>query len=574
MIPTDLSHNRENFFSIIMYFFVMIMTETQRELLSFTESKCNLADDKSLSEGRDNQRAMKLPHQFKLRFFICFLCVLAACLSYVCRGNINIAIVSMAGQPHENVNHSVIIHSPVCPENEILLSASQVSFNSSAQSSDHDKTYDWSQSLQGFILGSFYYSYILFQMPAGIAAEKFGGRYVVSMSLFGSCIISLLTPVVTDWVALLIFVRFVMGATQAGLFPASFGILCRWMPKKERTTAFALLNVGRSIGLILPYFTSGPLISSYGWQSMFYIPGVITFFALIIFVVVVRSGPEEHSLISQYELQYIRTHSQEEDTDNDLDNNNISRNLQEDYKTQEERKVLPIPWMAICTNSSVLSVAFFQFSIFYILTILNAMLPKYLDEVLRIDISTNGMINGILNTISLFSVAITGYASEFVIQRKWLSRTSTRKAFSLVSGGLTGIFIGLIPAVGCNTSALQVIVFLTSFFSGFISGSDTPLPSEMSTNFPASLFALLNMIATSTGFIAPAVAGLILQSMQHSVWFAWSIIFYSSAGLLLLSTVIFLTFVSAERQSFDFSPEELKQHQSMNVNLSVMITSQ
>ena len=521
---------------------------------------------------------MNLPHQFKLRFLICFLCVLAACLSYVCRGNINIAIVSMVGQPHENASHSVMIHSPVCPANEILLSASQASFNSStsAQSNDHGKTYDWNQSLQGFILGSFYYSYILFQMPAGIAAEKFGGRYVVSLSLLGSCIISLLTPVVTDWAALLIFVRFVMGATQAGLFPASFGILCRWMPLKERTTAFALLNVGRSIGLILPYFTSGPLISSYGWQSMFYIPGVITFFVLIVFVVVVRSGPEEHSLISRYELQYIRTHSQEEGNDdngNDGNNNNISRGLQEDYETQEERKVLPIPWMAICTNPSVLSVAFFQFSIFYILTILNAMLPKYLDEVLRIDISTNGMINGILNTISLFSVAITGYASEFVIQRKWLSRTSTRKAFSLVSGGLTGIFIGLIPAAGCNTSVLQVIVFLTSFFSGFISGSDTPLPSEMSTNFPASLFALLNMIATSTGFIAPAVAGAILQSMPHSVWFAWSIIFYSSAGLLLLATVIFLTFVSAERQSFDFSPEELKQHQSMNVNLSVIITS-
>jgi ACS family sodium-dependent inorganic phosphate cotransporter len=413
------------------------------------------------------------------------------------------------------------------------------------------KTYEWDQSMQGLILGSFFYAYIIFQMPAGIVAEKYGGRWVIALCLFGSAVVSLITPVITDLhVGVLIFARFVMGGCQAGMFPAAFGVLCKWMPLKERSSAFALLHVGAKIGASLPLFCSGILIGNYGWPSMFYLPGILATVVFVAFTLFVRSSPEEHPFISVEELMHIK-----EDSSNDnQDNNNESNNSFPSSSAESEKKsVMPsIPWIKIITNQHVMTVAFFQFACFFILTTFFSLLPKYLNEVIHVDISTNGRINGILNSLSLITLTTTGFISEVIIQKGWLTRTQTRKSFSLLSGLATGICMFLIPSAGCNESTLQIIVYSASILSGFMNGSDTPLASEMSSNFPAALFALLNMISTSTGFIAPAFAGAILQGMQDDPVKAWSIIFYFCGSLAVVATALFLMFASAERQPFDY----------------------
>jgi len=395
-------------------------------------------------------------------------------------------------------------------------------------------------------------------MPAGIAAEKYGGKWVICLCLFGSGVVSLITPAITDLhVGVLIFARFVMGACQAGIFPACFGVLCKWMPLKERSTAFGLLQVGAKIGASVPLFLSGVLIGNYGWPSMFYMPGILAILVLVVFILFVKSSPDDHPLVSMQELLYIR--SEQESSDNNNNSNPESRrpSYSPSSSSDKDKKVMPkIPWLKIITNVHVMTVALFQFACFFILTIFYSLLPKYLNEVIHTDISTNGRINGILNAISLITLMTTGTASEIIIQKGWLSRTRTRKLFALFSGFATGICMFLIPSVGCNETGIQIIVYTASILSGFMNGSDTPLASEMSCNFPAALFALLNMIATSSGFLGPAFAGAILQSLEDDPWKAWQIIFYSCGSLNLFATAIFLAFASAERQAFDYLEEE------------------
>lgn len=56
------------------------------------------------------------------------------------------------------------------------------------------KTFDWSEEMQGLIFASYYWGYIVTQIPAGILAEKFGGKYVLSIGLLTAAIITVLTP--------------------------------------------------------------------------------------------------------------------------------------------------------------------------------------------------------------------------------------------------------------------------------------------------------------------------------------------------------------------------------------------
>lgn len=73
-------------------------------------------------------------------------------------------------------------------------------------------------------------------IPAGLLAERIGGKPVILIALVCSSLLSLLTPtaVVFGSAYGLMLIRFLLGCMQAGLFPAIATLLAAWVPKKER----------------------------------------------------------------------------------------------------------------------------------------------------------------------------------------------------------------------------------------------------------------------------------------------------------------------------------------------------
>ena len=53
----------------------------------------------------------------------------------------------------------------------------------------------WSKELQGVILGSFFWGYILTQIAGGWLAGRFGGKRVLGYSMLATAVATLLTPV-------------------------------------------------------------------------------------------------------------------------------------------------------------------------------------------------------------------------------------------------------------------------------------------------------------------------------------------------------------------------------------------
>ena len=403
-----------------------------------------------------------------------------------------------------------------------------------------DKKYHWSQSTQGYIFGGFFWSYILFQLLAGILAQKHGGYPVIVVALLASAVISGVTPFATDHVWLLIVLRVLLGCFQAGAFPASFGLICRWIPISERSVCFALLDMGSIVGSIITFYTTGYIDKTYGWPSLFFIPGVITGAVFLLVALALRSDPNECSFISARELRIIN----------------------QDVKEGEapDKKSLKTPFLEIVKNVPVLATAAFKFSHTFVGMIIGSKIPVYLDEIMNEDLENNGHVNAYINLIVGISVLTNGFLSDVIVNRGYLSRTRTRKCFSIVSGFLNAICVLSIPAAGCDVNKLHIILYVWSLLHGFSAGSDAPLPSDMTKNFPAVLYAMLNMTAMSTGFFAPTFAGLLLDHMKDQ-WIAWSIIFYFSGGMLILSTIVFLIFASAERQPFDLINESVDQYE-------------
>lgn len=96
--------------------------------------------------------------------------------------------------------------------------------------------YDWSEELQGIILGSFYIGYVLMHLPGALLAEKCGGKWVLVFGLGVTSVFTLMTPTAIHLgnAYALIFVRVVVGLCQGGMWPSVSTIMASWVPKCER----------------------------------------------------------------------------------------------------------------------------------------------------------------------------------------------------------------------------------------------------------------------------------------------------------------------------------------------------
>lgn len=78
--------------------------------------------------------------------------------------------------------------------------------------------FNWGSELQGYVLGSFFYGYIITQIPGGYLAEKFGAKYLFGFGVLCTAILTLITPVVARLsVGLLIAVRVMEGLGEVTL---------------------------------------------------------------------------------------------------------------------------------------------------------------------------------------------------------------------------------------------------------------------------------------------------------------------------------------------------------------------
>ena len=106
--------------------------------------------------------------------------------------------------------------------------------------------FHWSTEEQGLLLGSFYYGYIISQIPGGYWAEKFGAKWVYGLGVLLPGILTILTPLaayhsLTMIVALRVLEGLIAGATT----PALYALMAKWFPANEKGSLCSYVNSGK-----------------------------------------------------------------------------------------------------------------------------------------------------------------------------------------------------------------------------------------------------------------------------------------------------------------------------------------
>ena len=161
----------------------------------------------------------------------------------------------------------------------------------------------------GWIFSAFLIGYAGFQLPAGVLAARFGPRRVLAAGVVWWGVATMLTavlpPTVPHAVALLMGIRFLLGAGESVIYPAANQFVANWIPQKERGFVNGLIfaGVGAGSGLTPPLLTW--LIVAHGWRSAFWFSAIVGFLAGGVWWVFARDTPDEHLGVSRLERQQI-----------------------------------------------------------------------------------------------------------------------------------------------------------------------------------------------------------------------------------------------------------------------------
>lgn len=456
--------------------------------------------------------------------------------------------------------------------------------------------YNWEQSTAGMIQSAFFVGYMMLQIPAATMAEKYGAKRFILVCAGSSAIITMLTPFLAFTPIVLMITRLIMGLGQSALTPSIFVVLISWLPPKDRTFGLACLLITGSLGAVIMYLSSGPIIDNFGWPSLFWFAGASCALATLVAAIFLTSTPDDHPFISPEELTIIKgddnvemspkqsTNSTQVTFVNGSDDKaivSINENAKStdrnsnrlsvvsinetnetvyDESIKDEKKIKPpIPWMDIFTNRSFIVAFFFKiiwastFQLFY------SKLPIFLKEIMHQSPNENGFINAGLQSVLAVSGLFVGSFSEKLINRAILSRTKTRRLCGFISGAGQALCLVFIAICARNDFAGGVVAAILTggVFASFVVAAETPLPAEISKNFGATIYAIFNMGSMLPGIIVPYLVGVILDWYKDDEVTGWCIVFYSAATIMIMATIPFSLLVSAKRQPFDMIKEDI-----------------
>ncbi len=354
----------------------------------------------------------------------------------------------------------------------------------------------------GAVLGAFGLSYALFEIPMGVLGDKLGVRRVLARIVIAWSFFTALTGVAWSATSLWI-IRFLFGAGEAGCFPNLTRMLSQWLPRGERIRAQALMWAStRWGGAVTP-----PLallgINLFGWRWSFVAFALLGVAWCAAFLARFREHPAEHPGLNAGERALLEQ----------------SRALVTEHGGDRWLDILARP------KTIMLMVQYFCWS--YVWYFFVTWLPTYLRE-------AHGQSAADTAGLAVLPLLCGGFGSLIsgLLPLSVPRRLVAVGAFTAVSALLL-----LVPHVH-SVSWVVAMMALVSFSGDLTVPISWNSCVEVGKNYTATVSAAMNMFANLSGFVAPLVAGVMLEHNGND----WNAVLRLMAGVAAVGAVLWLFF--------------------------------
>ncbi|MBM3775424.1 MAG: MFS transporter [Acidobacteria bacterium] len=156
----------------------------------------------------------------------------------------------------------------------------------------------------GWVVGVFAIAYAAFEIPSGSLGDRIGPRKVLTRIVIWWSVFTSLTGLAWSYLVLLP-IRFLFGAGEAGAYPNSSASISRWFPTVERGRAHGLVWMASRIGGAISPFLVVPIQARWGWRASFYVFGVLGVVWAFYWYRWYRDSPAEKEGVTKAELEEI-----------------------------------------------------------------------------------------------------------------------------------------------------------------------------------------------------------------------------------------------------------------------------
>ncbi|KAH8307259.1 hypothetical protein KR044_008639, partial [Drosophila immigrans] len=395
--------------------------------------------------------------------------------------------------------------------------------------------YDWSEQTKSLVLSSFFWGYVMTQVPAGVLARKFGAKVTIITGLSVCSVLNVLTPLCAQlggW-KLLCAVRLCEGVCQGVLYPSYHTLISAWVPPKERASLGTYAYVGASFGTIVMLASSGILASMAGWASIFYISGGVGCVWVVAYFQRGASSPTASKMISDEERTFIELEQ-----------------TSEVGKSEQPAENLPTPWLSFFTSPPFLALIATHCASTWGFWTLLTQIPSYMKNVLGKDIKANALLSSLPYTVMLVLSFLFVWLSKVLQKNDSLSMSFSRKLFNSIGQFIPMV---LLIALGYVAPGQDVLaVFILSLTVGISAAAQLGFMInhiDLSPNFAGVLMGISNGIANVMSIIGPLLVGVIVTNKEDAN--QWRLVFFIAAGFYLVGNGLFVLFGKANIQKWN-----------------------
>ncbi|CAB3234050.1 unnamed protein product [Arctia plantaginis] len=468
-----------------------------------------------------------------VRFNLWVMLFTSCWVVYMLRVNISLNLIAMVPQvPHNTSSQSQCGPKDDIASNETLPHQDGAEVHASPIKVPGGASFNWTAEQQALILGSYFWCYPLTSLAGGMAAERWGPRYVVLVTSFVSAILTALSPLAAklDYIALVI-IRFFLGFAGGFIYPALHVLVARWAPPAEKGK-FVSAMMGGTLGTVVTWSLTGPLMEKFGWASAFYVPGVLTLVWCGFWWYLVADTPSEHPRISESEKKYIS------EALGDKVNNS---------------KGLP-PFRKIVTSLPFLAMIILHYGNLWGLYFIMTVGPKFVSSVLGFELSAAGVISALPYLARLFLATIFGVVGDFILARKLMTTTFIRKFFCIFSHILPGILLVLLVYAGCSTALSVSLITMSMGFNGAATLTNLQNHQDLAPNYAGTLYGIANCVGSTAGFFTPMITAYFTSS--ENSFESWRPVFFLGASVYIVSAIFFIIFGTGNIQAWNFAPDD------------------
>lgn len=347
-------------------------------------------------------------------------------------------------------------------------------------------------------LTSFMIAYALFEIPTGWLGDVFGPRKtLIRIVLWWSAFTALtgmvglrVGGVVLGGVGMMVVLRFLFGAGEAGAYPNITRVVHNWFPRSEWETAQGMVWMsGRLMGGITPFLWMVLVAGDEAlttWRGAFLLFGAVGVAWCIVFAIWFRSRPSDHPAVNAAERALIG-------------------------EAPSAESHASVPWRKLIANRSVVALCLMYALVTYGWVFNISYLPNYILQ--RFNLKSDNALAAIYAGAPLWFGALGCLLGGTVIT--WVSRRVNSRATGRRLVCATSLAACALCWVGAifagNVHLFAACIASAAFCIDLTLGAAWATCQDIGQKYAAVTAATMNMIGTFGAAIATWSTGTIVE---------------------------------------------------------------